>query len=110
MKGFSNTIKRGLLGILFSVLPLTAIAEEELCAPFRNGSVDESIVAIREKVGQMKAEAKIAGEMRSSTVGAQDETYERIGAEKAAANRFDELLKARSAAKQGVPEKERDLG
>jgi polyisoprenoid-binding protein YceI len=45
MKGFSNTIKRGLLGILFSVLPLTAIAEEELCAPFRNGSVDESIVA-----------------------------------------------------------------
>jgi len=73
-------------------------------------AVDESIVAIRDKVGQMKAEAKIAAEMRSSTVGAQDETYERIGAEKEAANRFDELLKARSAAKEGVPEKERDLG
>ena len=48
--------------------------------------------------------------MSSSTVSAQDEEYERLGAEKEAANRFDELLKARQAAKAGVSEKERDLG
>ena len=73
-------------------------------------AVDESIVAIREKVANLKAEAKIATEMSSSTVSAQDEQYERLGAEKEAANRFDELLKARQAAKAGVSEKERDLG
>lgn len=73
-------------------------------------AIDESIVAIREKVGRMRAEAKIATEMRTATVGSQDEAYERIGAEREAASRFDELLKARSAAKAGVPEKERDLG
>ena len=72
--------------------------------------MDESIVAIREKVGRMRAEAKIATEMGSATVGAQDESYERIGAEKEAAARFDELLKARATAKTGAPEKERDLG
>lgn len=73
-------------------------------------AIDESIVAIRDKVGRMRAEAKIATEMRTATVGAQDLTYERIGAEREAASRFDELLKARSVAKAGVPEKERDLG
>ena len=73
-------------------------------------AIDESIVAIREKVGRMRAESKIATEMRTATVGAQDETYERLGAEREAASRFDELLKARAAAKAGVPEKERDLG
>jgi phage shock protein A len=73
-------------------------------------AVDESIVAIREKVGRMRAEAKIATEMGSATVGVQDESYERIGAEKEAAARFDELLKARATAKTGAPEKERDLG
>jgi len=73
-------------------------------------AVDESIVAIRDKVAALRSQAKIATEMRSSTSGAQDETYERIGAEKEAAARFDELLKARSATKAGVAEKERDLG
>jgi phage shock protein A len=73
-------------------------------------AVDESIVAIREKVANLKAEAKVASEMSSSSTGAQDERYERVGAEKEAANRFDELLKARRAEKTGVAEKERDLG
>ncbi|MEW6531424.1 MAG: hypothetical protein AB1473_11350 [Thermodesulfobacteriota bacterium] len=73
-------------------------------------AVDESIVAIREKVGALRAEAKIATEMRGATVGAQDVAYERIGAERDAAARFDELLKARTEAPAGAPEKERDLG
>jgi phage shock protein A len=73
-------------------------------------AVDESIVAIREKVAALKAQARLATEMRAATVGALDADYERVGAEKQAATRFDELLKARAAAKAGVPEKERDLG
>lgn len=73
-------------------------------------AVDESVVAIRERVASLRAQAKIASEMRSASSGAQDETYERIGAEKEAAARFDELLKARAAAKTGVTDKERDLG
>jgi phage shock protein A len=73
-------------------------------------AVDESLVAIRDKVANLKAQAKVAAEMRGSTLSAQDETYERIGAEKEAASRFEELLKARSAEKTGVKEKERNLG
>jgi len=73
-------------------------------------AVDASVVAIREKVAGMRAEAKIASEMRGVTVASQDAEYERIGAEKEAASRFDELLKSRATAKAGVPEKERDLG
>lgn len=45
MKGLSNTITRVLTGFLLSALSLTAIADSELCAPFRNGAVDESIVS-----------------------------------------------------------------
>jgi chromosome segregation ATPase len=73
-------------------------------------AVDESIVAIRDKVASLRAQAKIASEMRTAGSGAQDETYERIGAEKEAAARFDELLKARTATKEGVTDKQRDLG
>lgn len=70
-------------------------------------AVDESVVAIRERVASLRAQAKIATEMRTSTTDAQDQTYERIGAEREAANRFDELLKARTATKAGVADKER---
>jgi len=73
-------------------------------------AVDESVVAIREKVAGLKAQAKIASEMSSATVGAQDKNYERIGEEKLAANRFDELLKARLEARTRVKDKARDLG
>ncbi len=73
-------------------------------------AVDESIVAIREKVANLRAQAKIATEMGGSTLQAQDSTYERIGAEREAQSRFDELLKARAAQKAGVTDKERDLG
>lgn len=73
-------------------------------------SVDESIVAIRDKVATLKSQARLATEMRGATLESQDRTYERIGAEKQAESRFDELLKARTAQKEGVPAKERDLG
>jgi len=73
-------------------------------------AVDESIVAIREKVAGLRAQAKIATEMGGSTLQSQDATYERIGAEREAQSRFDELLKARAAQKTGVADKERDLG
>jgi phage shock protein A len=73
-------------------------------------AVDESLVAIREKVASMKARAKLAAEMRGSTLVVQDETYERVGAEREAAARFDELLKARTASKPDVKDRERDLG
>jgi polyisoprenoid-binding protein YceI len=45
MNGLSNTVKRVLIGLVLSALSLTAVAEPELCAPFRNGAVDESVVA-----------------------------------------------------------------
>jgi hypothetical protein len=73
-------------------------------------AVDESIVAIREKVAGLRHQAKIAAEMRGAGLQSQDEAYERMGAEREAAARFDELLKARAAAKVGVSAKERDLG
>jgi phage shock protein A len=75
-------------------------------------AVDESIVAIREKVANLKAQAKIASEMSAATAGTQDRTYERIGDTTLAANRFDELLKARmeAKAKAGIKEKDRELG
>jgi phage shock protein A len=73
-------------------------------------AVDESIVAIRDKVGQLRAQAKIATEMRTASADAQDDTYQRIGAEREASSRFDELLKARTEAKQASVQKERDLG
>jgi phage shock protein A len=72
--------------------------------------VDESIVAIRDKVANMKAQAKVASEMSSATVTSQDQDYERIGAERDSQNRFDELLKNRAAQKAGVRDKERSLG
>ncbi len=73
-------------------------------------AVDESIVAIREKVAGLRAQAKIATEMGGSTLQSQDTTYERLGAEREAQSRFDELLKARASQKAGVTDKERDLG
>ncbi|HTY24167.1 MAG TPA: PspA/IM30 family protein [Desulfomonilaceae bacterium] len=72
-------------------------------------AVDESIVAIREKVANMRAQMKIAAEMRGATTQGHDETYERIGAEKEAKARFDQLLETRAASK-AVTDKERDLG
>ncbi len=73
-------------------------------------AVDESIVTIREKIGQMKAEVKLSTEMAGTTVRAQDDAYERAGAEKEARARFDELLKARTGAKSPTSDKERELG
>ncbi len=73
-------------------------------------SVDESIVAIRDKVANMRAQARIATEMSGSTVRAQDAQYERAGAQAEAGARFDELLKARAAEKAGTAAKQRDLG
>jgi len=72
-------------------------------------SVDESIVTIREKVSAMKAQAKIATEMRQSGKEQLDDKYQRIGAERKAEQRFDELLEMRSK-KAPSGEKVRDLG
>jgi phage shock protein A len=72
-------------------------------------SVDESLVTIREKVSAMKAQAKIATEMRHSGKELLDDKYQRMGAAKQAESRFDELLKRRSKP-AAVPEKNRDLG
>jgi phage shock protein A len=72
-------------------------------------AVDESLVAIRDKVAQMRAQVKIAGEMRGAAVQSHDEVYERIGTEKEAKDRFDEMLKSRAAAKTSAG-KERELG
>jgi phage shock protein A len=73
-------------------------------------AVDESIVAIREKVANLRAQAKIATEISGSTLQAQDRTYEQLGAEREAREQFDELLKARAAQKVSAGDKERDLG
>lgn len=73
-------------------------------------AVDESVVAIRDKVANLRAQAKIATEMGGATLQSQDSTYEKLGAEREAQSRFDELLKVRAAQKAGVADKERDLG
>ena len=73
-------------------------------------AVDESLVAIREKVAGLRAQAKIATEMGGSTLQSQDQTYERLGAEREAQSRFDELLKARTEQKVEVGDKEREMG
>jgi phage shock protein A len=88
------------------------LALEDRLKGLAESAVDESIVAIREKVANLKAQAKIASEMRGTTAGGQDQAYERLGETTLAANRFDELLKARmeAKAKAGVKEKDRDLG
>ncbi|MBI5568905.1 MAG: PspA/IM30 family protein [Desulfomonile tiedjei] len=71
-------------------------------------AVDESLVAIRDKVAGLRSRAKIAAEMRGSTLPSQDTAYEKMGKEKEAAARFEELLKARTAPRTET--KERDLG
>jgi phage shock protein A len=74
-------------------------------------AVDQSIVAIREKIANMKARAKIAGEMSTAEVTAQDTDYARMGAEQQAAAKFDEMLKARMEGKgETTKVKTRDLG
>jgi phage shock protein A len=73
-------------------------------------AVDESLVAIREKVSTLQARAQISAEMRGATVTTQDQTYERLGKEREVSSKFDDLLKARTAAKGVVKDKERDLG
>jgi len=85
------------------------LALEDRLKGLGESSVDESLVAIRDKVANMRAQVKIAAEMRGAEVQAHDETYERIGTEKEAKARFDEMLKSRAATKT-VAEKERDLG
>ena len=72
-------------------------------------AVDESLVAIRDKVANMRAQVKIASEMRGAEVQTHDEIYERIGTEKEAKARFDEMLKSRAATKTSAG-KERELG
>jgi phage shock protein A len=73
-------------------------------------SSDEALVAVREKVSGLRAQAKIATEMGGATLQAQDEDYERMGRQQEATSRFDDLLKARAGTKAGVTDKERDLG
>jgi len=71
--------------------------------------VDESLLAIRDKIAHMRAQVKIAAEMRGATAQSHDELYEKIGSEKEARERFDEMLKSRAAIKTSA-EKERELG
>jgi phage shock protein A len=85
------------------------LALEDRLKGLGESSVDESLVAIRDKIANMRAQVKIATEMRGAEVQTHDDTYERIGAEKESKARFDEMLKARAATKT-VAEKERDLG
>ena len=40
-----NIIKSVLIGFVLSVFSASAIAEEDVCAPFKDGVVDESIVS-----------------------------------------------------------------
>lgn len=73
-------------------------------------AVDESVVAIRDKVANLRAEARIATEMGGATLESQDAAYERMGAEREAASRFDELLKSRSTPEEATKAKEREIG
>ena len=45
MKRSSNIVKSGVLGLALSAATGIGIADSDLCAPFENGVVDESIVA-----------------------------------------------------------------
>jgi hypothetical protein len=82
--------------------------EEKLQGISTTNAVDESIIAIREKVENMKAQVQVVSEMRGTAQ--KDDVYAEIGAEKQAAARFDELLKARQEKALEPQIKERDLG
>ena len=72
--------------------------------------VDQSIIAIREKVANIKSQVKIASEMNQAHQYSQDKKYEKLGEETLAAQKFDELLKTRQQAREGVKTRTRDLG
>jgi phage shock protein A len=73
-------------------------------------STDSAIVAIREKVANLRAEANIASEMGEATAETTDKQYEEAGAETQAVKQFDELLKARSYANKSTSSESRELG
>jgi hypothetical protein len=83
--------------------------EDRLRGLSERGS-DASVVALREKIATMREHAKLVSEMRGATLEGQDEVYARIGNERQAAARFDELLKARSRDATEAGTKNRDLG
>ncbi len=73
---------------------------------------DEAIIAIRERIGKMKAKAKIATELGHANVDMQDREYASVGKEKVATSKFDELLKERTDKEKEIKESEekRELG
>lgn len=73
-------------------------------------AVDESLAAIRDKVETLKAQAKIATEIGEASVESQDRKYEKVGAQREAEARFDELLKQREQKREDRTEKDRELG
>ena len=84
--------------------------EEKLSGVATSG-VDQAIVAVREKVENMRAQVQIAHEMRGVT--SQGDVYAEIGAETNAVSEFERLLQAREAAQSTptlVENKVRDLG
>lgn len=94
--------------------------EEKLQGISTRSAVDESIIAIREKVENMKAQVRVVTEMHGTEPGT--DAYAEIGAEKQAAIKFDELLQARQTKPAQIeagrvvpllteePAKVRDLG
>ncbi len=73
-------------------------------------AVDDSLVAIRDKVDALKAQAKIATEMGDADMESQDKVYESLGSKREAEARFDELLKQREQKESGQAQKDRELG
>jgi phage shock protein A len=94
--------------------------EEKLQGISTRSAVDESIIAIREKIENMKAQVRVVTEMRGTEPTS--DAYAEIGAEKQAAIKFDELLRARQTTSAQIepgrlvplltkePVKVRDLG
>lgn len=82
--------------------------EEKLSGIVTESTIDESIVAIREKIENMKAQAQVSAEMRGATTQAED-VYAEIGAERNAASEFDRLLEARAQVAI-EPERLREIG
>jgi phage shock protein A len=69
--------------------------EEKLAGLPSESTIDEAVVAVRERVENLKAQVQIATEMRGA-ITEKDSLYEELGANKRVESAFDKLLKART--------------
>ena len=90
-------VERGEMVAEFMTAQHALRLEEQLSGLPTESSIDEAVVAIREKVENMKAQVQVASEMRGASTVEGDKRYEELGEFSRTETQFDELLRARAA-------------